>query len=252
MLAIRTWLRVIVAACLGLALLHGGRAWAASFEVSPIRLSLSPSAPTALLTVRNQSAEILRFHVTAFAWAQSTGGEMELQPTQDLIVFPTLFSLKPGESRHMRVGATSPFAGVERTYRIFVEELPPADGPEPGKVRVRTRMGVPVFQSPAGAAPTPAIDALAVQHNQLAFSVRNKGNAFFLARHVRVDGLASDGKTVFSRELPAWYVLAGGLRSYTLDLPPEACAATRLRVSLETETAKVESSLELPPRACAR
>jgi fimbrial chaperone protein len=248
----RTWLRVIVAACFGVALLQGGRAWAANFEVTPVRVALSQATASALLTVHNQSSEPLRFQVTAFTWAQGKDGEMALSPTDELVVFPTMFSIKAGESRKMRLGITAPPGGVEKTYRVFVEELPPPSSQSTNQIRVLTRMGIPVFQSPAAAAPLPRIDAVAVQGRTVSLALHNAGNAYFFAKHVRVSAVAPDGRVVFTRDLPGWYVLAGGLRDYTTELPDEACAATRLDVDLETESTTAHASAALPPRACPR
>lgn len=250
--ALRTWLRLIFAVCFGLVALQGGRAWAATFEVSPVRIPLSDEAPSALLAVRNQSSEPLRFQVKVFTWTQGTTGEMQLAPTQDLIVFPTIFSLKPGEGRNLRIGSAAPAGGAEKTYRVFVEELPPPRAVEPGKIRVLTRMGVPVFLSPKGVAPAPQIGALGVLQDDLSFSLYNRGTGYFLTRRVHVTGVAADGREVFNRDLPAWYVLAGGTRNYTLALPPEACRAARVTVTAETESTSVRSTIELTPRACPR
>jgi fimbrial chaperone protein len=250
---IRPWLRVIVALCFGFALLHGGRAWGANFEVSPIRVPLSRETPNGMLTVKNQSAEPLRFQVTAFAWAQGPGGEMQLAPTDDLVVFPTVFTLKPGESRHMRVGTLAPPSGGEKTYRVFVEELPPLRAPAvPNAIRVLTRMGIPVFVSPPGSAPTPRVEGLDVLNGQIVFALHNAGSGFFLAHKVELRGLDKDGRAVFTRALPAWYVLAGGVRAYALDVPDEACKAARLEVAVETEAGTTRASAEMLPRACAR
>jgi fimbrial chaperone protein len=250
---LRIWLKVVSAACLCAVLLGAGGAWAASFEVNPIRVSLSPATPSGLLTVRNQSSEPLRFQVSAFAWRQSPLGEMVLDPTDELIVFPTMLSLKPGEARHLRVGSTAPLGGTEKTYRIFVEELPPLQvSGAGGTIRVLTRMGIPVFRSPTGSAPDPRVEGLAVQHDQVVFALRNLGNAFFMSRKVRVRGVSAEGRTVFTRELPGWYMLAGDRRAYEDALPPEACDAARLVVEVETETTSVQAKVDLPPRACRR
>ncbi len=226
---------------------------AASFEVSPLRVLLSPAAPTGLLTVNNQSAEPLRFQVTAFAWRQGPTGEMILDPTDELVVFPTMLSLKPGEARHLRIGSTAPLGGVQQNYRVFVEELPPLRAPGvSGTIRVLTRMGIPVFRTPAGSAPTPKVEGLAVLHNQVVFALRNVGNAFFVARSVLLRGLSRDGRTVFTSQLPGWYMLAGDRRAYESDLPPEACNAARLVVEIETETSSLQEAVDLPARACSR
>ena len=70
MLGIRTWLRLVLLAGLGFALLQGGQAWAASFEINPVRVSLSSTTSSGLIAVHNLSTEPLRFQATAFAWKQ--------------------------------------------------------------------------------------------------------------------------------------------------------------------------------------
>jgi fimbrial chaperone protein len=245
--------RVFLALCLALFLLQGGPAWAASFEVSPVRVALSAVTPSSLLAVRNSGIEPLRFHVTVFAWTQAPAGDMVLAPTDEIVVFPTMFSLKPGETRNLRVGSAAPFAAVEQTYRVFVEELPPLDvNYSSSAIRVRMRWGIPVFRGPATGSATPVVDGLSASAGHVSFAVRNTGTTFFFARHVRLVGLAPDGTTVFSRELPAWYVLAGSLRAYTEELPDGACKAARLQVDVELDGGAVHESAPLPKSACAR
>src|ERR1700722_20328393 len=100
------------------------RAWAASFEVSPVALSLSAATTTGIVDVTNLSKDPVRLQVTGFAWRQGPDGEIQLGPTDELTFFPALVSLKPGEDRKIRVGVKAAPGLLEKTYRIFVEELP--------------------------------------------------------------------------------------------------------------------------------
>src|SRR5206468_4339846 len=134
---------------LGLLLCLAARASATSFTVTPIQVVLATSTSSTLLTVANQSADTLRLEVSAFAWDQAPDGEMQLTATEDVLFFPSLLTLGPGERRNVRVGAATAAAASEKTYRIFVEELPPPEGgstaPKKSGVRILTRMGIPVF-----------------------------------------------------------------------------------------------------------
>ncbi len=102
---------------------------AATFKVSPIQIYLSTHRTTELLSVENQSTETVRLQVTAFGWNQSPKGEIELLPTEDVVFFPSLLTLEPGKERKIRIGVSKPPGAVERTYRVFVEELPPSKSP---------------------------------------------------------------------------------------------------------------------------
>jgi fimbrial chaperone protein len=101
-----------------LGLLTAGLAGAATFRVSPIQLSLTAKSASGLLTISNESDETLRFQLAAFRWSQGAAGEMELEPTDDVVLFPRLLTLEPHRERKIRVGAAVAFAASERTYRV--------------------------------------------------------------------------------------------------------------------------------------
>ena len=115
---------VVAAIALAAVLSSVSPVFASSFTVNPTQIFLAPRTTSALLTLRNESDETLRFQLTAFAWDQSAEGEIKLQPTEDIVFYPALLTLAPKESRNVRVGTATRFEAVEKTYRIFVEELP--------------------------------------------------------------------------------------------------------------------------------
>ena len=102
---------------------------ASGLNVTPIQLRLSPQTTKAMLTLRNDGPETVRYQVSASSWNQTSRGELQLAPTSEVLFFPALFTLKPGEERNVRVGVGTPFGLVEKTYRVFVEELPPTERP---------------------------------------------------------------------------------------------------------------------------
>jgi len=243
---------------LGLALGQSGALSAAAFRVTPIQVTLSSTNSSALLTLTNESSETLRFQVSAHAWTQGRKGEIELAPTQDIVFFPALLTLEAGKERKIRVGTSSPAGTVERTYRLFVEELPPAEQPKGSatprsEVRVRTKMGIPVFLQPAAKPEVAgAIESPALENGQLRFRVRNTGNVHFTLLSVRITGKSASGETIFEKQAEGWYVLPGGIREYEIPVPSAEC--TRVKVfSLEAtdERGTMKSRLEAPTGACA-
>src|SRR5262245_19592751 len=121
---------------------------AATFSVNPTQIFLAGRTTSTLLTLRNDSTETLRFQLSVFEWQQGAGGEIELRPTQDVVFFPALLTLNAGEERRVRVGSTVAAGGTEKTYRIFVEELPAESQGDATQVRVLTKMGIPIFIRP--------------------------------------------------------------------------------------------------------
>jgi fimbrial chaperone protein len=246
----RFW--ALVVAILGLVLSQAEVANASTFEVNPIRLTLTESSSRGLLTVRNVSQEVLRFQVSAFAWSQDRAGAMRLSPTQDIVFFPAMIALKPGETRNIRVGTMATVGPKEKAYRIFVEELPPPAGSVSNGIRVLTRFGIPVFLHPSAAkAAAPRVRGLALHGQALSFAVENEGGTHFLPRSVRIRVQDQAGRVLLDQSLPAWYVLAGEGRDYTLALPASACGAARLVVSVDDEKRSLETTLAMPANACS-
>ena len=243
----------VVATLFGLVLLQAGLVSAATFRVSPVRLSLTASGTSGLLTLSNESSETLRFQLTAFGWGEAPGGEMELAPTEEIILFPRLLTLEAGKERKIRVGAAVPFAASEKTYRVFVEEIPSADRPNDSGsgVRVLTRMGIPIFLRPPKPRAEGAIEKPSVEDGRLRFAIRNSGNVHLMLETVGLRGIGAAGETVLDQTVEGWYVLAGGVRQYDLPLPVEQCGRVRsLRIEARTKTGTLSELLDVRPGAC--
>jgi fimbrial chaperone protein len=227
---------------------------AATFTVNPTQIFLSGRTTTALLTLKNESDEELRFQLSAFAWQQTPGGEITLTPTEDVVFFPALLTLKPQEERRIRVGSTVAPAGQERTYRVFVEELPPANAPAGASaVRVLTKMGIPIFIRPARELASADLRALETRGGALHFTVANGGSVHFVPQKVTVRGTGASGERVFERDVQAWYILAGGRREFDIPLPESECARVRsLAVDVAFGSTTLKETRQTPGGACGR
>jgi len=232
---------------------------ASVFKVTPVRVTFSGPSST-LLTLKNESDQPLRFQITSFSWSQDPKGAVQLTPTDDIVFFPALLSLNPGEERKVRVAATVAAKEVEKTYRIFFEELPPLEKPnEPtgAQVRILTKMGIPIFVSPEKERAVASIESIGLQKGTLTFDVHNSGNVHFGIESVKLHGTGSNGETVFDRQLDGWYVLAGSPRSYSVEVPAADCSKLKkIVIEAQTDTPSVGTSgsitreFEVPPGAC--
>lgn len=201
---------------------------AAEVQINPVVVSLSPSARSAIVTVRNSGQETTRYELQVRTWEQDPAGEMLLTPTADLAVYPPVLTLGPGEERNVRIGATTPFGPIEKTYRVFLQEMaPPEKADAAVQVRVVSRIGLPIFLAPAKVVEKPLLVDLAARAGKVTFRLLNEGTVHVRPTSVKVVGLGSDGKPVLDRELTAWYVLAGGERRYEVEVPRESCSAIR-------------------------
>jgi fimbrial chaperone protein len=235
------------------------KAWASNFSVNPIQVFLSPKTSretsNKLLTLRNDSTETLRFQLSAFAWDQSPQGEIQFNPTEDVIFFPSLLSLAPGEKRNVRLGVMVPASDREKTYRIIVEELPPQENLQKSQggtqVRVLTKLSVPIFVQPAKPVVDGTIQDMAIHNGHFSFQLKNTGNVHFVAQEVQIKGYGALDKVVFERPITGWYILANGVRAFDVEVPKADCAKIRsLTVKVQTQKKNFEQSLQTPGGAC--
>ncbi|MBI3304117.1 MAG: molecular chaperone [Deltaproteobacteria bacterium] len=246
---------LFVAVTLGLTLCQAEAVLASMYKVTPIQISLSTRTASALLTLSNEGPDTLRFQLSAFAWNQSRQGAVELSPTEDIVFYPPLLMLKPGEERKIRVGTKAAIGPNEKTYRIFFEELPPLEkadeSPGGSQVKFLTRMGIPIFVEPTSPLVKGDVEWIRLERGRLAFEVSNSGSVHFSMQKVRVTGSDASARQTFEKELASWYVLAGGSREFELELSEAECGQTkRVRIEVETNHRTFEKSAELPTGAC--
>jgi fimbrial chaperone protein len=209
-----------------------------------------------MLSLRNTGGGTLRFELRAYEWNQRDNGEMLLTETEDVVVYPTLISLPAGTARNIRVGVVAPPGNLEKSYRVFVEELPPlGDRQRDGVVGVRvlTRMGIPVFLAPRTSRTEMRITGLSVREGRLSFAVNNPGTAHVRVGRVHVEARSADGELALRRELPGWYVLAGRRLTFEIDLPPDAChRLTEVRVHAVANARQSSRTLRFDAASCGK
>jgi len=241
-------------ATLALGLFIGaGRARASGLNVSPVQVWLTPDVSKSLITLRNEGPDEARYQITAMLWDEDSRTGMKLSPTEDVVVFPTLLQLKPGETKGLRVGPAVPFGPVEKTYRVFIEEMPaPQKAETRATVRVLTRVGIPVFFAPVKAFEDHRLSAIQLGKSSASVEVENTGNVHFRVETVRLEGFGEGGAKLFEQQANGWYVLAAGHKRYELEIPRAACAQVRkLVVSVKTDDEHVfQEPLATPGGAC--
>jgi len=226
---------------------------AATYTVNPTRVYLNASAASALMTLKNESTAPLRVQVKAQRWDQSVTGEMQLAATDDLVVFPTLLTLAPGEARKVRVATAGGFGAIEKSYRLYVEELPPAsrDVAEGSGVRILTRMGIPVFLQPNRPIATASLREVGMSQGKVAFELANTGNTHYIPDGITVRGFTGSGQPVGEWPVNGWYILAGGTRAFAVPLERPACEKVRsLLIEVKIAETTLKAPLSTPGGAC--
>jgi fimbrial chaperone protein len=210
-------------------------AWAGSFEIDPVRLSLAPSERSEDFTVTNKTASDITFSVRTYVWSQSPTDELHLDDTDDVLAFPETFTVPAHSVQRVRVGLATPATGAERTYRLYISQLPNAPTASRGlHLAIVTRVGIPLFASPlASESEANPVIANAVQSRSSAVvSLRNEGTIHLNPSDLTLTLVAADKSIVWKRSVPVWYVLAHSERALTVPIPESACSrAASLRVA---------------------
>ena len=216
------------AAC---ALAVAAPAWADGLTVLPVTIELAPGQTVAALTVINQGDGATSFQVRGFAWKQADGAD-QLQGTNDFVASPPLGTIAPSSSQIVRVAVRHAPQGQEASYRILLDQIPPA--PAPGNVRIALRLSIPVFAEPA-ARVTP----------HLQWKLENAGADTFLVavndgkRHETVRDIlltTDDGRAFKVEANVSPYVLPGATRRWHIAGParlPAPGATVRLTANAD-------------------
>jgi fimbrial chaperone protein len=226
---------------------------ASNFTVTPTAVDLSSSASSALVTIRNVSMVPLRFEITVVTWSEDEHGTMTLNPSSDVTFFPKLVELPAGASRNIRIGITAGTAGeVERSFRLFVEELPDQSAKAANAVALRTKVGIPVFVRPAKPARSAVIDGVSVENGRVLTRVRNTGNLHISVDKIALTGTGGSAAATFTKEGPGWYVLPGATRIFEVPMTATECrSATQVAVEVFGHARSLKGTGQVSPAACA-
>lgn len=206
-----------------LSLIIPSTAFAGEWRVTPIRLEFDARAKSGVITLINEGDEKLNFQIKAAEWTQDAEGKDQYQETNELIFFPRIMALDKKEERVIRTGIRIPATTREKTYRLFIEEIPAPQKVEGTIVAINLRFGVPIFVKPLKVDPKGGIERIELSKGVLNASLKNMGNVHFVINSIDVRGKSSKGEEVFSKELSGWYLLSGVTRHYTMPIPEAVC-----------------------------
>ena len=210
---------------------------AANFDIKPIKIFLDPQSKIEKLILTNISEEDLTVQVKGYQWTQNEKGQDIYQETKDVIIFPRIATIKKDEEKIIRIGTNLNSGSMEKTYRIFVEEIPSGEkiDTKGSTVHMYMKIGVPVFISPLKKEEKGAIEAVNLQKGKAEIKVQNKGNLHFMVTAVQIKGVNTQGQEIFSRDIGGWYILSGLSKAYEISIPQDVCSKmTQLNIEVKT------------------
>jgi fimbrial chaperone protein len=160
-------------------------------------------------------------------------------------------TLDKSEEKILRAGIKIPATAKEKTYRLFIEEIPEPKKAEGVNVAIAIRFGVPIFVKPLKEEVKGEIEKVDLSKGILNALVKNIGNSHFVINSVDIKGKNVKGEETFSKELSGWYLLNGVSRRYTIIIPQEVCKAlSRLDIEVKTDRFKLNGKLDVDQAMC--
>ena len=227
---------------------------AGEFKVSPITLELGQGVTSGVFTVTNEGQEKLNFQISVSRWTQSPEGKDIYTDTADIVFFPKIMTLEGGEQRVIRAGLKGPQPREEKTYRIFIEEIP-SRGKETGtgaNIAVSIRFAPPIFVLPAVIKKSGVIEAISVSRGKITARVKNTGNVHLKITSIFIKGKAANGDELFSKEIAGWYLLHHIARNIEVPFPQDQCGKlAAVEIEAKTENFNLNGKLDVQRGMCS-
>jgi len=242
-----------LAACLLLSVfLLPSAGQAGEWRIAPIRIDLGRDARSGVVTVFNESDDRLQLQMKAFEWTQDGEGKDRYEETGDILFFPRIMIFEKKGERILRVGIKGSPAAKEKSYRLFLEEIPEPSGAQGANVAVAIRFGLPVFVKPAKEEFRGEIANLSMTSGVVSARVENRGTAHFTIQELLLRGRNAGGEEIFTKGAAGWYLLAGSSRTYTVEVPPDRCGElSRIDVEVKADRLTLRGNLVAVPSMCA-
>lgn len=218
---------------------------AGEFSVHPIRIFLDKDRKSDVVTVKNTGAVPLKFEIRPKEWTQNSSGEDVYTDTPELLVFPRLMVLKAGEDRDIRIGMKIPPSTTEKTYRVYITELPPTNpsdnAGQGANVGFLVNFALPVFFAPRTPAPALEVASFDLTNGHIKLTLANRGNVHHLVQEMSIIGFDASGAEVYREPINDRYFLAGTTKSYAQDITAQNCGALAV-ISFNVRTDKTSAN----------
>ena len=164
------------------------------FRLSPLKLYFDANSNTASLKIQNDSASKVNLQLEAVTWSQDKDGEDLYSPTREIIFFPKILTIEAHGEQIVRVGYQgAPAQSKEKSYRLFVQELP-VEKPGEARMAFAVRMSIPVFVRPVENDRAWHMEPVGFADQGLGIRVINTGNRYLMVGAMQAIGRDENGE----------------------------------------------------------
>lgn len=237
------------------------RIFAGDFQIQPTTLVLSGGEKSGVFSVINNGNEKIDFQISLKEWSQDAQGKDVYVDTKEIVFFPKIMTVDPNGQRAIRIGVKAPPSLKEKTFRLFVEEIPTSkketEVANTGKVHagltIAFRFATPIFVMPIKPQESAVVEKIEMSNGTVKALVRNTGNVHIKLLNVTFRGKAANGKELFAKEVAGWYVLNGLALPYETAVPKEQCGElATVEVKAKTDNFEIRGALDVQKNMCVQ
>jgi fimbrial chaperone protein len=234
-----------------LVLLSPVNGFSANFSLNPIRVYFDDSSKTNILSITNNSDEKISVQLRAYTWSQNEKGENEYALTRDIVFFPKIANIIKGEKKIVRLGTRVPQGKQEKTYRLYIEEIPNPDKTDNTAVNIVMKIGVPIFLAPVKAEPKGLVKEMSMDAGSFHAKLINDGNVHFILRAINVSGRNEVGEEIFREVVGGRYLHSGNSKDITFNIPQESCVNIKtLELEMNTDKLSLREEIDVTRKMC--
>ena len=185
-----------------------------TFRVSPMKIEFSGHRATAILQIANEGDLPVTIQIEVLGWVQQ--GLTESHPeTDDIFFSPPIVKIAPHGIQLVRVALRhNEHLGVEKSDRLYIEEVPGTEKSTTTGIHTVLRIGIPIYRKPANPAAASRLTWAAnyTDDGALRITASNSGEVHTVIGSIAV---SANGGTLVVED-SAQCVLAGGEREWIL------------------------------------
>lgn len=208
---------------------------AGTFQVAPVKMYYSTKNKSETLTITNKGKKLLTTQIEILEWSHDENGKEVLTPTTDMIYFPKILTMEPDVSKIVRIGYKSRLlVEKEKSYRLFVRELPVSKPGEKTTLTFILNISIPVFLPPVKEEYNVNMEKIELSDGALNIHAKNRGNISAKFTNTVITGFDESNVETFSQKVDVWYVLSGLSTKTATKINRDACLKTK-RITVSTQ-----------------
>lgn len=193
--------------------------FAASLQVNPVNLEIGSNQSETNVELINRGQQETSYKITAFRW-KCYFGNHRFEDTEDLIIYPSLINIKPGNKKNISIKLGVPVDPCRGAiYRLSFKEIENPQNKFPSEnIKSMIHVSIPVVVDPVNPLKPQASWTLrSIDKGKFLIGIKNIGEGHISLREIalKVEG----EKKVLFKQAMTYYVVPNAKKEFGLNLP---------------------------------